>query len=63
MEIERRMQEEEARQEEETRRRFRGSNNKDNSGSESDSTVPSEAMAPIYDSDWGDCGVRERLCD
>ena len=57
MEIERRMQEREARQEEEARRRFRGSNDEDNSGSESDGYVPSEALAPLYDEAWGDRGM------
>ena len=53
MEIERRMQEREARQEEEACRRFRGSNNEDNSGSESDGYVSSKALAPLYDEAWG----------
>ena len=55
-EIERRMQERKARQKEEARRRFRGSNNEDNSGSESDGYVPSKALAPLYD-EAGDRGM------
>ena len=57
MEIERRMKEREARQEEEARRRFRGSNDEDNSGSESDGYVPSEALAPLYDEACWDRGM------